>query len=167
MYYRLWSDEKEKGSAEGDGSWHDLLDDHEGMLEGEELKEALGDVSDFLEKYPSLEELLIDEHNCTTMDHCRPIKFRDPDPHEKYDMIAIGAGAGGLVTAIASSLTGGKAAIIERNLMGGDCLNTGCVPSKALLKAAKVAHTVAESEYYGTEVESHTVNFERAMEYVR
>lgn len=56
--------------------------------------------------------------------------------------MAIGAGAGGLVSAAGSAGVGGKVAIIEEHLMGGDCLNVGCVPSKALIRCAKAAHEV-------------------------
>lgn len=61
---------------------------------------------------------------------------------DTYDMLVIGAGAGGLVTAAGSKAVGAKVAIIERQFMGGDCLVTGCVPSKALIAASKVAHSV-------------------------
>ena len=57
-------------------------------------------------------------------------------------MLVIGGGAGGLVTAAGSVGLGAKVALIERGFLGGDCLNTGCVPSKAFLSAANVAHTV-------------------------
>lgn len=57
-----------------------------------------------------------------------------------YDMIAIGAGAGGLVTSYIGAAVGAKVALVERHRMGGDCLNTGCVPSKALVHAARVVH---------------------------
>lgn len=56
-------------------------------------------------------------------------------------MVVIGGGAGGLVTAVRAVGRGAKVALIEKNLLGGDCLNTGCVPSKAFLKCANVAHT--------------------------
>ena len=59
-----------------------------------------------------------------------------------YDMLVIGAGAGGLVTAAGSKGVGAKVGIIEKKFMGGDCLNFGCVPSKAFLAAANIAHTV-------------------------
>lgn len=57
-------------------------------------------------------------------------------------MLVIGAGAGGLVTAGGSKGLGAKVAIIERNLMGGDCLTSGCVPSKSFIAAANVAHAI-------------------------
>ena len=60
-------------------------------------------------------------------------------------MLVIGAGAGGLVTAAGSKGLGFKVGIIERRFMGGDCLNYGCVPSKAFLAAAKVAYTIRNS----------------------
>lgn len=59
-------------------------------------------------------------------------------------MVVIGAGAGGLVTAAGSAGVGGRVAIIEEHLMGGDCLNVGCVPSKALIRCARAAHEVGK-----------------------
>ena len=55
-------------------------------------------------------------------------------------MVCIGGGAAGMVTAAGTAYMGGKALMIERNLIGGDCLVTGCVPSKAFLKSANIAH---------------------------
>jgi pyruvate/2-oxoglutarate dehydrogenase complex dihydrolipoamide dehydrogenase (E3) component len=59
---------------------------------------------------------------------------------EIYDLIVIGGGSAGLVAASGSALLGAKVALIEKNLLGGDCLYTGCVPSKTLIKSAKFAH---------------------------
>ena len=84
-------------------------------------------------------------------------------------MIAIGSGAGGLVSAGGAGFIGGKAAIIEKNMFGGDCLNTGCVPSKALLKAAKVAHEVmVTSKKYGITIEGKVdINFGEVMKVLK
>lgn len=83
-------------------------------------------------------------------------------------MVAIGAGAGGLVTAIGSASVGAKVAIIERAYMGGDCLVTGCVPSKAFIAAAKVAHTVKTAGEFGVNIEgSVDVDFGKVMERMR
>jgi len=83
-------------------------------------------------------------------------------------LIAIGGGAGGLVSSIGAAISGGRAALIERNIMGGDCLNTGCVPSKAFIKAAKVAQTVRNSEKYGIMFEGELkVDFGKVMERMR
>jgi len=62
-----------------------------------------------------------------------------------YDLVVIGGGAGGLVTAACAIGLGVKVALIEKNLLGGDCLNTGCVPSKAFIKCANVAYQAKES----------------------
>ncbi len=66
-----------------------------------------------------------------------------------YDLIVIGGGSAGLVAAGGSALLGAKVALIEKNLLGGDCLYTGCVPSKTLIKSAKFAHQTREAEKYG------------------
>jgi len=63
-----------------------------------------------------------------------PPEYRNPSPKRRYHLIVIGAGPAGLVTAIAAAGLGAKVALIERQAMGGDCLNVGCVPSKALLE---------------------------------
>ena len=71
-----------------------------------------------------------------------PADYRNPLPARRYHLIVIGAGPAGLVTAIAAAGLGARVALVEREAMGGDCLNVGCVPSKALLEfTAKRAHT--------------------------
>jgi pyruvate/2-oxoglutarate dehydrogenase complex dihydrolipoamide dehydrogenase (E3) component len=84
-------------------------------------------------------------------------------------MLVIGAGAGGLVTASGCRGAGAKVAIIERKFMGGDCLNFGCVPSKAFLAAANVAHTVkVTAGEYGVIVDGTVkVDFPKVMERMR
>lgn len=80
----------------------------------------------------------------------------------------IGAGAGGLVTAAHARGIGLKVALIERNMLGGDCLNNGCVPSKALLKCANVAYMAkTEAKEFGIECSGVTVDFEKVMERMR
>lgn len=70
---------------------------------------------------------------------------------ERYNLIVIGAGSGGLVVAAGAAGLGARAALIEKHKMGGDCLNYGCVPSKALLKAAKVAQTVRTASRFAVD----------------
>lgn len=85
-----------------------------------------------------------------------------------YDMLVIGGGAGGLVTAAGSSNMGAHVALIERNFLGGDCLNTGCVPSKAFLKCANVVHAAKHSEDFGISIDgSISVDFGQIMERMR
>jgi len=63
---------------------------------------------------------------------------------KEFDVLVIGAGPGGYVAAIRSAQLGLKTAIVEKRFLGGVCLNIGCIPSKALLKNADVAHTLRE-----------------------
>ncbi|HEY7809255.1 MAG TPA: FAD-dependent oxidoreductase [Allosphingosinicella sp.] len=81
------------------------------------------------------------------------------------NLIVIGAGAGGLVTSLIAATVRAKVTLIEANEMGGDCLNTGCVPSKALLASAKAAHTIAKAESFGLEATGR-VRFDAVMERV-
>lgn len=88
--------------------------------------------------------------------------------HFDYNMVVIGAGSAGLVTAYISAAIKSKVALIEKNKMGGDCLNTGCVPSKALIKSAKVKHQIEQAQKYGVNVEGKvSVDFAKAMERVQ
>lgn len=81
----------------------------------------------------------------------------------EYNMIVIGAGSAGLVTAYISSAVKAKVALIEKNKMGGDCLNTGCVPSKAIIKSAKLAHQMRNASNYGLENINPKINFKKVM----
>ena len=67
----------------------------------------------------------------------------------EFDIVVIGGGAGGLVVAAGGASLGAKVALVEKHKMGGDCLNYGCVPSKTLLKSAKVAHLMRTANHYG------------------
>ncbi len=68
-----------------------------------------------------------------------PPDWINPEPSGRYNLVVIGAGTAGLVSAIGAAGMGAKVALIERELMGGDCLNVGCVPSKGLISAARIA----------------------------
>ena len=68
---------------------------------------------------------------------------------DRYDIVVVGMGSGGMVAAEFAVACGVKVAVIERGRVGGDCLWTGCVPSKALLASAKAAHTMRVADRYG------------------
>ncbi|HTY17982.1 MAG TPA: mercuric reductase [Myxococcota bacterium] len=68
-----------------------------------------------------------------------PSGWRNPEPADRYNLVVIGAGSGGLVTAAVAAGLGARVALVERDRMGGDCLNTGCVPSKAVIRAGRLA----------------------------
>lgn len=84
-----------------------------------------------------------------------------------FNIIVIGAGAGGLVSSYIAAATRAKVALIEKNEMGGDCLNTGCVPSKALIKTAKVLSYAKRSKEFGIETISQSFTFKDVMKRVR
>lgn len=81
----------------------------------------------------------LDDHNAKLLDNVCPRDWQNPlRPSDfVYDLVAVGAGAAGLVSAKQSARRGAKSALIERHLAGGDCLNIGCVPSKALLRCSR------------------------------
>jgi pyruvate/2-oxoglutarate dehydrogenase complex dihydrolipoamide dehydrogenase (E3) component len=86
---------------------------------------------------------------------------------ESFDLIIIGAGSGGLTGASFAAKLGAKVALVEKNRIGGDCTWTGCVPSKALLKAAHVAHDVRRAHRFGIDVAAPQIDMKRVREYVR
>ncbi|CAK9063951.1 unnamed protein product [Durusdinium trenchii] len=111
----------------------------------------------------------LDEHNVRLLDAVHPKDWAPPERPETfvYDLIALGAGAGGLVSAKQSARRGAKSALIEMHLAGGDCLNVGCVPSKALLRCARAVAEVRRSSELGMAGTSAAVHFERVMERMR
>jgi hypothetical protein len=94
-----------------------------------------------------------DEHNALLEEHVHPHDYVNPDPAgDEYDLVAIGAGVSGLISVIQGAWLGKKCALIERHGMGGDCLNTGCVPSKALIACARALHSVKHLAEYGVTI---------------
>ena len=86
---------------------------------------------------------------------------------QKFDIIIIGAGSAGLSVASGAAQLGLKTCLIEGEKMGGDCLNWGCVPSKALIHAAKVAHLKQTANRFGLTPNNEKVNLKKVMDYVR
>ena len=83
------------------------------------------------------------------------------------NMVVIGAGSAGLVSAYIAATVKAKVTLVEKHKMGGDCLNTGCVPSKALIRAAKTVKEISRAKQLGIDVGEPTVDFPRVMERVR
>lgn len=88
-------------------------------------------------------------------------------PIKKYDLIVIGGGSGGLVCAAGGAGLGAKIALIEKKKLGGDCLNTGCVPSKALIRSAKIIHDLRHAKNYGINKCDFDFSFSEIMERVK
>ncbi|MBI4397377.1 MAG: FAD-dependent oxidoreductase, partial [Elusimicrobia bacterium] len=109
-----------------------------------------------------------DTHNQTLVSNGHPLDWVNPAPAEKYNLVVIGAGTAGLVAAAGAAGLGAKVALIEKHLMGGDCLNVGCAPSKALIRAARAYADVRDAGDYGVKVPAgSTVDFPAVMERMR
>lgn len=78
-----------------------------------------------------------DEFNATLVANAHPPDWQNPQPAKIYNLVVIGGGSAGLLAAVAAAGMGAKTAVIERHLLGGDCLNTGCVPSKTVIRSAR------------------------------
>ena len=109
-----------------------------------------------------------DDHNQELESNVHPHDWQNPVPRQPYHLVVIGAGTAGLVTAAAAAGLGARVALIERELMGGDCLNVGCVPSKGLLSAARAAASIGQASEFGVTVrEQPNVDFGKTMDRMR
>ncbi|MEA2067924.1 MAG: mercuric reductase, partial [Verrucomicrobiota bacterium] len=109
-----------------------------------------------------------DEHNRRLLENVHPDPWENPEPDGKYNLVAIGAGTAGLISAIGTAGLGGKVALIERHLMGGDCLNVGCVPSKALIRPSRLAAEMRNAAEFGlSPSEVRKEDFPKVMERLR
>ncbi|MGJ8688491.1 MAG: FAD-dependent oxidoreductase [Gammaproteobacteria bacterium] len=95
-----------------------------------------------------------------------PVTFKKP---KKFDanVVVIGAGSAGLVSSIIAAGAKAKVILIEKHRMGGDCLNTGCVPSKAIIRSARIADYIKRASEFGIDGASGTVNFPKVMERIQ
>lgn len=109
-----------------------------------------------------------DEHNQRLVANVHPLDWVNPTPAPCYHLVVIGAGTAGLVTAAGAAGLGAKVALVERHLMGGDCLNVGCVPSKAFIRSARAAADVTRAGEFGVQIPANArVDFAAVMERVR
>jgi pyruvate/2-oxoglutarate dehydrogenase complex dihydrolipoamide dehydrogenase (E3) component len=108
-----------------------------------------------------------DEYNRTLLSHVHPADWINPTPTGRYNLVVVGAGTAGLVSAAGAAGLGARVALVERHLMGGDCLNVGCVPSKALISAARVAAGARAASRFGVRVSGVEVDFPVVMERMR
>lgn len=109
-----------------------------------------------------------DLHNQELVRHTHPPNWVNPTPQGRYNLVVIGAGTAGLTAAMGCAAVGGRVALIERHLTGGDCLVTGCVPSKAIIRAARMAAAVRRAGEYGVRVPpGASVEFSAVMERMR
>ncbi|MFL5342949.1 MAG: mercuric reductase [Gemmataceae bacterium] len=109
-----------------------------------------------------------DVHNQLLVSNVHPPDWANPEPAGRYNLVVLGAGTAGLVCAAGAAGLGARVALVERAFLGGDCLNVGCVPSKALVRASRAAAEVRDALGYGVEVPAGArVNFPAVMERMR
>jgi pyruvate/2-oxoglutarate dehydrogenase complex dihydrolipoamide dehydrogenase (E3) component len=110
----------------------------------------------------------LDENNITLVNNVHPPDWKNPEPAARYSLVVIGGGTAGLVTAAGAAGLGAKVALIERHLMGGDCLNVGCVPSKSVIRASRAIYDARVSKAFGVKgTGGLSIDFGEAMERMR
>jgi pyruvate/2-oxoglutarate dehydrogenase complex dihydrolipoamide dehydrogenase (E3) component len=109
-----------------------------------------------------------DAYNQELVQQAHPPDWTNPTPNGRYNLLVIGGGSAGLVCAVGAAGVGAKVALVEKHLLGGDCLNTGCVPSKTVIRSAKVIGNIQKASDFGVHVPSGTAaDFGEVMERMR
>jgi len=108
-----------------------------------------------------------DDANRELVARVHPGSWRNPSPAAKYDLVVLGGGTAGLVSAVGAAGLGARVALVERHLLGGDCLNTGCVPSKALLRSARAVGDIRRAAHLGVTTDRVNVDFGAVMRRMR
>jgi len=109
-----------------------------------------------------------DDHNRELVAHVHPPGWTNPEPASRYNLVVIGAGSAGLVTAAGAAGMGAKVALVEKHLMGGDCLNVGCVPSKAVVRSGHAVADIRRAADLGIHITGETeVDFAAVMRRMR
>ncbi len=109
-----------------------------------------------------------DVHNRRLIQNLHPPDWVNPTPTGRYNLVVIGAGTAGLVSSAGGAALGAKVALIERHLMGGDCTNYGCVPSKAIIRSARAAYAIHEASNFGASTQNGArVDFSLVMKRMR
>jgi pyruvate/2-oxoglutarate dehydrogenase complex dihydrolipoamide dehydrogenase (E3) component/uncharacterized membrane protein YdjX (TVP38/TMEM64 family) len=109
-----------------------------------------------------------DAHNARLVSYVHPPDWQNPTPASCYNLVVIGAGTAGLVTAAGAAGLGAKVALVEKHLLGGDCLNVGCVPSKAVIRSGRAVFDAKEAGPFGVRLgKSVEIDFPAVMERMR
>lgn len=174
LYYRFIEDTDRGGVAKRGAhavSWADFLSSSSGMSECMQPELPSSDAIPDTAAHVASHTWPKDEHNVKLLDNVHPPEWIDPVHDGVYNLVVIGGGAAGLITAGGAAGVGAKVALIEANSLGGDCLNVGCVPSKALIHAANVAASVRNQQSLaelGISVKGEVdVDFAQTMRHLR
>ena len=109
-----------------------------------------------------------DSYERERLGNVRPPQWRNPQPADSYHLVVLGAGTAGLVAAHEVAALGGKVALVERGVLGGNCLNIGCIPSKAIIRTSRLYAEMRNAEQYGAHAPADIcVDFPAAMERMR
>ncbi len=108
-----------------------------------------------------------DAANQALVANVHPPDWRNPEPRGRYNLVVIGAGTAGLITAAGAAGLGARVALVERHLMGGDCLNVGCVPSKSLIRSARAVYDANDAARVGVRGGGATADFPAVMQRMR
>jgi pyruvate/2-oxoglutarate dehydrogenase complex dihydrolipoamide dehydrogenase (E3) component len=109
-----------------------------------------------------------DVYNEALVSNVHPLDWENPEPAPRYNLVVIGAGTAGLVTAAGAAGLGAKVALVERHLLGGDCLNVGCVPSKCVIRSSRVVADIRDADQFGIRVpQGMEADFPVVMERMR
>ncbi len=108
-----------------------------------------------------------DAADTALLESVHPPAWVNPTASGRYNLVVLGGGTAGLVSAVGAASLGARVALIERHWLGGDCLNVGCVPSKAVIRAARAAHDARTAADYGIRVGAVEVDFAAAMARMR
>ena len=110
----------------------------------------------------------LDVHNQRLIDNVHPTDWTNPTPAGRYHLVVVGAGTAGLIAASFAAGAGARVALVERHLMGGDCLNVGCVPSKSIIRSSRVYAELRDAAALGWRVPPGAVaDFEAVMARMR
>lgn len=121
-----------------------------------------------ISKSDSLNISPMDLHNQRLVSYLHPSDWINPQPVSRYNLVVIGAGPAGLIVAAGAAGLGAKVALVEKHLMGGDCLNVGCVPSKCLIRSSSVVANMRDAKQFGIGVpDDIEVDFPAVMERLR
>lgn len=109
-----------------------------------------------------------DKHNRGLIKNAHPSDWVNPEPAPRYNLVVVGAGTAGLVCSAGAANLGARVALVEKHLMGGDCLNYGCVPSKAIIRSSRVLAEVESASHFGVNPSGLVqADFSQVMERMR